>query len=207
MRSRFPFDFPYGTVKHEHSTIKHEHGMTGSIAVDPERAVAAFRWALAAIDELSVKYADDIAAEEKAMQDAENDRHARYKRSMEAYEKAIAEQDAARSTQRELELKSKNSFWGLNREDRAKLKAAKSQAEEYVPFPFMPPYYFRKYSTGDILRLRAAVETQLAQCAVALDCSHMNPYWAACVYRIEQGATEWAEKQAPFNQYAKKDPK
>lgn len=216
MRNRYPFDmYPNTTVHH-----KHEHGMTGSIAVDPQRAVSAFNWALEAIDDLTAKYADKIAAEEKAIADAEKELDAEYEREKQECEKQHADRmaeyrvqaekrKAAKETVRLLELKDKKSWWFLSKEDRAALKKAKVDANQYttMPFPSYPHRYswhqFKESPRQQIADLKASVETQLAQCAVALDCSHLDPYWAANIYRIEQGAFDWAEKQYPFNQYAK----
>jgi hypothetical protein len=201
---------------------QHEHGMTGSIAVDPQRAVAAFTLGLAAIDALAENYADKIAAEEKAIADAEEEMRVKYEKEKQECEKQHAEQmayykaqaerrKAAEETIRILELKDKNSWWFLSKEDRAALKKAKINAKinakqyETLPFPSYPHRYSRRQfiesPRQQIAELRASVEPQLAQCAVALDCSHLTPGWAANVYRMEQG--DWAEKQYPFNRYAK----
>ena len=199
MRNRYPFEM-YPTFVHH----QHEHGMTGSIAVDPQRAVAAFTLGLAAIDALTEKYADKIATEEKAIAQLEAERESRWNVRQEKLDKERGARDAARSLVRELKAKESFSFWGLNSEDKARLAKAKEAADQYVDSLgafSLPRFSYGPQPREQIADLKASVETQLAQCAVALDCSHLTPGWAANVYRMEQG--DWAEKQYPFNRYAK----
>lgn len=199
MRHRYPFDMYPAVIHHQH-----EHGMTGSIKVDPQRAVAAFTLGLAAIDAVAEKYADNIAAEEKAIKDLEDEEICRHKAEIEKLKKQREDREAARTLVRNLKAKESASFWGLNDDDKAILAKAKEDADKYLDgswsFP-MPRLSYMPRPRDQIAELKNSVETQLAQCAVALDCSHLAPHWAANVYRMEQG--DWAEKQYPFFQYAR----
>lgn len=185
---------------HEH---KHSHGMTGSIAVDPVRAVQAFEKALAAIDDLKIVYSAEIA---KSQEDLDRSVQQEKKWNTERWEDYRKERDRIdeiRKKRDELRAKEKKQFFGLNAEDAAELKALSKDAHRLVfpPYPMMP---MRIESDGDRINdLRSRVETQLAQCAVALDCAHLDPSWAANIYRIEQGPIEWVKSQYPFFTYEK----
>lgn len=194
MYDRYPY--MYGrTIKHEH---KHEHAMTGSVAVDPQRASAAFRAGLEALEALRVVFKDEIAHADEKIKERERE-------DWERYERKWRERDEARTRVAQLEKKS-HWLWGLDAADSAELANAKQKAGEYMlslTGRLTLALHRESSHSGLIRELERNLRRELALSSVAIDCSHLEPEWAAAIYFLETDATEWVRSKYPFNQYVK----